>query len=532
MKILIVDDETFVRIGIKSFLQSWRNHYEIAEAGDGEQALAMAREIQPELIMTDIKMPVMDGISLIRHVKALNIDTTFIVLSCYSDYEYVREALKLGARDYILKHKMNLEDIRALVEGVERDLSVKKPGRSELEQPTKQELLQQLLIAGNRIPELLEELRNRKARLAGNRYVLSLLGLDRVRELTTRYPEQDLRLLIHSIINLIDETLHHFGTGEVAYLQNYQFLIVLAMSTHSQQEATAAAVKIMKEAQNTLLKYIEVSTTVSLAHVTRCQDWSEAWQRAKQQYQLKFFKGNGALILPTDPLPVDRQTQLPQRYFEELISDAGPDLAERVGRTVERLYRDYGLTENALKAYISDFLINTLTRLAKTGPKEPENPPQNPGRYHQVMTRIMATETLQELQEMLFDYLLPYSGEPGPVARINSPAVLEAVRIVESSYREEISLEQVAERIKANPSYLSRAFKKELGKNFVEYLTETRLTEAQKYLESTDLSISEIAERVGYPNQQYFSKVFKKHRGVAPWDYRLDYLNKKTQGER
>jgi two-component system response regulator YesN len=536
MKILIVDDETLVRVGIKSSLQSWGNDYEIVEAADGAQALAIAREIRPDLVMTDIKMPVMDGIELIRNAIASNIDTTFIVLSCFSDYEYVREALKLGARDYILKHKINLEDIRDLVEGLERELATAKPDAGKFNRPsttgqsTKQELLPQLLTSGEQLPELLKELRNRHARLEGNRYILALLGLDQVAELKSHYPDQDL-LLINSILNLADETFTNFGTGEIAYLQNYQFLIVLALPTHSEQEAITTAIKIMSEVQNTLLKYLEVSATVSIAHVANFKNWSSAWQRVKQQYQLKFFKGKGALILPADPLPLNHQANLLPSYFEDLISGECLDPVAKIRRSIEKLYRDYSLTENALKDYICDFLINTLSQLSKTRSKEPEEIRPNHGCYNQIMTRIMKTETLEELQEVLSDYLLQYFGESEPAVWINSPAVLEVVRILKSEYREEISLEQVAERINANPSYLSRAFKKETGKNFVEYLTETRLGEAQKYLETTDLPISEIAGRVGYSNQQYFSKVFKKCYGVAPWDYRMEYLNSDLRRE-
>jgi two-component system response regulator YesN len=118
-RIIIADDEILARVGIKSLIP-WREHgYElIGECENGKKAYDMAKELLPDIIVTDIKMPVMNGIELIRALKAENKDIKFIVLSSYDDFEYVKEAMKLGAEDYILKLQMEPEGLLKVLQNV------------------------------------------------------------------------------------------------------------------------------------------------------------------------------------------------------------------------------------------------------------------------------------------------------------------------------------------------------------------------------------------------------------------------------
>jgi two-component system, response regulator YesN len=543
MKILIVDDETLVRIGIKSCIQSYYDSYEIHEAVDGNQALMIIKEMKPELVITDIKMPAMDGLQLIENTNKLGLNIKFIVLSCFDEYEYVRQAMKMGAKDYILKHKMDPENIYSLIENVKMELeALSGPGApAEIQNKDSIDILKQefikSLIRGNLHSQdfINKKIRDYHMRLHGKLFVLCILGIDDYRKVKERYSERDDHLLTYSVCNIVDELLGNIGNGEIAYYSQNQFIILLSFDTAEQKEIFQCVVNTVREIQGTLQQYLEISTSYSIVSMARpIRELNKCYEKAQKVDEYNFFKGNQSITFDYEIIQFKEKGNIselpdPDSFYSQLIILDKDNIKSAIQQVIENAAKVYQPEPVKLKKFFLGFLDKVIKRLL-----EHTDVINNKIEfYNDLNFRISQAESLQDLNECITNIISSvrkslYERK----VRINSPIVLKVIKLMENRYYENISLEQVAEELKVNPSYLSRVFKKEMTENFIDFLTTVRIKKAKELLKTTELSVHEIAVDVGYINQQYFSKVFKKSTNLTPSEYKLKYLNGNAGDER
>lgn len=538
MRILIVDDETLVRIGVKSCIQSQYNSYEIIEAVDGKQALEIAREMKPQLIITDIKMPVMDGLQLIENVNKLELDTRFIVLSCFDEYEYVRKALKMGAKDYILKHKMDPENIYSLIESVKAELDTAGANKNSLVVQNKdsidiikQEFIKSLIRENSYSQDFVnEKVKKYNMRLKGKQFSLCILGIDNYGEVKERYTERDHYLLTYSVCNIADELLSNYGNGEVAHYSQNKFLILLAFDTNDQKELLQSTFNIIKEIQTTLQRYLNILSSYGITTpVPSLRGLFKYYGKAQKVYEYKFYKGNKSIIFDYEISQLEEgkgNYLLPdaESFCSQLFCCDKEDISPVVQQMLKGIAGVFEPYPEKLKLFVIDLMEKTLKKMADNYDLF-----ENTISYKELIPKISQAENICYLSDSLCGMLNQIAkGFREKEKRFCSPMVLKVIKLLESRYEENISLEQVAEELKVNPSYLSRAFKKETGENFVDYLTNIRMKKAKELLKATELSVHEVALHVGYPNQQYFSKVFKKLCNITPTEFKINYLKMKV----
>ena len=528
-KVMIVDDEFLVRLGIKSLLRWEEYGYEIAaEAENGEEAMEKIERFHPQIVLTDLKMDPGDGFELIEKCLKKYPAVKFIVLSNYNDFENVRRAMKLGACDYVFKLTLKAEELLQTLNEAAGDL----PAEQETERGGASAGMRRngALIKDGILKNLLE------ARNGYYREVLkSLAGLS----LKVNF-EEGYRVLTIAVDDLgIARSRGNFLENDLLRftMENmiYEIFDGAEMEVFQQKEGCFAAViadrgdgaetfeEEMRDNFRRLGQYVKkyyglhLSGTIS----RRGEDIGEIRELILENDRVqncRFWRRTGDLMW-------EERFVRPVPAKEDDISAQERMLAERM----EKEGLDGGLA-----------CFEELLKLRREG-CEPEKWRGDLLRACQVLTwhlkkRGLNPDTIRDRNDVdlatgirQYDYheeILKCFSE----IREQYPALMEkrgcrkeveeAKRFVRDNYGEKLSVAQVAGIINMSESRFAHVFKKETGISFWEYVNQIRMNEAEKLLRETDLRVSEIAERIGMDNPNYFSARFKERKGIGPLEYR------------
>lgn len=526
IKIMVVDDDFLVRSNIKLLLADIVQteetyHYElIAEAADGAEANDILDVLVPDIIISDIRMPKVDGIELQRDLKKKYPSVQMIMLSNYDDYEYVREALKNGAVDYILKHKLTSEVLRTSLERA-CELMSKKIGidltkGSSLAALKRDFLLS--LIAG--FYKQLEEIQSRITvlglPLATKNLLNIIMTVQRNNSIT-----QEAYQLEYSITNIIDEILQDTHSGICCHVADEKYIILLSYaSIYSEKVRQERYFEVLSRISVCMQKYLNIEVNFYPGNLApSILEVKKSYQAAELKYRNRYYEG------------IDNRKQNSDRPFDILaVFDAGKerrlmadirsnnnDATIQIIQEVFEELRKWSPTLAESQIVFID-LLGVLNRTCKekhidiTMIYADTMTPQE--KFNEFTSISMAQEWFTDL----FDRVL--KGEEEQLGLPSSDYVASAVSFIHRHYAENISQTMVANEIGISPAYLSKLFKDNLNIGFMEYLNNYRLEKAKKLLEQQNLSNKTIAQLCGFHEDAYFSKVFKKCIKMTPKEYR------------
>lgn len=538
IKVMVVDDDFLIRSNIKLLLAGIAGNglnfpYElIGEAGDGEEAKELLASLSPDIIISDVRMPKTDGIKLQEFVKDHYPRIQVIMLSNYDDYEYVREALRGGAVDYILKHKLTEEVLKASL--LRAGSLMKKTEHTELARAGTLAALKRdfilSLIAGFAIPkqEILSRIQILGLSLAKNNVIAIIMTVE-----TKNESVQEAYLTEFTIINILDEILQDTGSGICCHVTGEKYVIILSHgSVYSEKQRQERNFEIISRISFCLKKFLNRDCAFYQGTlVPGLQEVKKSYQAAEEKYRNRYYSnsaGNtGKSDKPFDILAVfdagkeralmscvrtgDYQGTMDilEEIFDEL-RNWRPTLSESQIVFIDLL----GVLNRACKERLIDFgKIYT----DKSAPQE---------KFNEFTSIDMAKQWFIDLYERVLGQ--EGEGDGLPV----SDYVDRALSIIHRHYGENISQTEVAEKIGISSSYLSRIFKENLNIGFMEYLNNYRLEKAKALLEKGKLSNKAIAMLCGFQDDGYFSKVFKRYEGMTPKEYRNKSLRltKDSQG--
>lgn len=530
LKAMIVDDELLMRLGIRSMID-WEEHgFGVAyEAANGKEALEMAAREQPDLVITDIKMPVMDGLQFIREASKLLPSCKFVILSNFDEFPYVKEALKLGAADYLIKSEISPDIVIELLADVRRSRS-EEGGNRAAKLPTdfshsltylKENLFKDLISGLIDEREAIVKAGQLQMAVRSDDLMIVRLRIDDFEEVRLKYVEQDEKLLRFSIINILNEVIPGKLMKELVIENSSHYLLIVNPEGDSPEAVRLWMTKLCRNIQRAVKDFMNLSFSIGVSSVVSgYRQLKIAYREADDALRRSFFAGAGHILFFEDPpcgdgeLPInpssinDSEEELRQvlnggiaanlaKYFEQhrvfLFSC----------RVNERLIRESYLR---LTEIISNYFSfgNAAVRL-----------PFDKLPYQ----AVFSAKTWDDLHRIVIQYGAYCLEGNSQLAEQRSYAEI-AADLIHRFYAEEISLQSVASQINVNPSYLSRVFKQEMGANFISYLTQIRIDKAKSYLASGRYKVYEVADKVGYHNYTYFSKIFKKVAGVSPEDFR------------
>lgn len=522
-KILIVDDEQLIRDGLRKII-AWDEHgIEIAgEASNGLEALDAVQRLKPNLLLTDIRMPMMDGLKLIRTLREKRLDTKIIIISGYDDFQYVKEALKYGVENYIIK-PINREELSStLLSAVEKIQSetIDSIRSRENEFVTRDNILYRLVT--NRISR--KELEEKS----------SLLGIDKKDCFFTAALIKALKregnldgisdsggnLLGLAMINIINETiLGHFNCNIFLDLNSDAVIIF-----HSDSKD-----RIADKIEAVLVKCIEninhfLKTDVFIA-VGKTQ---EAITSIHESYKtagdlLQYF-----VIFPRNYIMRSENSERAPRNQESRHLDH-----DRLKTLIMECKRDEIISffnlhhDNRIKTtgvtieYMNNFTLEVLACLIDT-----------------IKSVFTETEGILKTHEELFSGLLKQN-KPEDLAAAAKNAALTLVEMIRHNkekpkmlvdqiieyvnsnyFSQELSLKALSHQFNFTAPYLGQLLKKKTGELFSDYLNGIRLGYAKELLMNTHLKATEISEKIGYSDPNYFYRAFKKNTGVYPSEFR------------
>ncbi|MCI8995676.1 MAG: response regulator [Lachnospiraceae bacterium] len=529
-RIMLVDDEEEVR---KAMIRKmdWEElgFTVVGDAENGEDALEKLEQLEPDVIMTDIRMPYMDGLTLISRIREQYPFMKILIFSGYDDFEYAKQAIKLHVTEYILK-PVNGQELAEILKRVRISLD------EEIEQRRNISTLQESYQ--NSLPILrelfLNDLVSRTADVPGMapklkeygidildacRWLVAVIHVEHVEQTEKGVLSQHQELIPISVRSLVEDHLRDYC--RFAVFNSPEGITVIGAVDKENKET--GLINLFGDICKESMRLLEVAITVGVGH--RCHTLGEigrSYQSAVDALGYRAIVGVGRAIYINDVEPVSRgKLQLDAKGEAQLTAAIkfGPE--ELIGNVLRELA---GRMDDA-KAHASQHqvymltIVNCLIRLMQQYDLDMGEMFGSQERYEERMRGICQKESFAE-------ELIPVAcrmNEALNRERDNTTrkVILEAKDFIQKNYADpELSVDTLCRQLHMSPAYFSTVFKKETGQTYVNYLTEVRLQKAEELLQETDDKTYEIAQKVGYQEQNYFSYVFKKRYGVSPTKYR------------
>ncbi len=533
VKIFIVDDDTVIRAGIKKVINRYLpENIVVGEAADGQEALDAITDKRPDILITDIKMPVLDGVELIRTLKNKGIGIKIIVLSGFEEYSMVRESLKNGAEDYLLKPV----DTKVLIDLIKKlELDIENDKKSATDSKFASEAVNQALeiMKGQLLEEIIKGNYDEIEGYAEKSRELDLLqeklfGIicidtdytsaffktgDRKSELSKNGPVRK----FFALTDLKGNTLSKLFITP----QDSKMVLLVSSAQAGAQNFTTDIHAMLEAFQRFCKEELNILLTCGISAVyTDIRKTQPAFTQALFALERRFFCGGNRLIAynpESKPYCLIDETLL-ETDINELIKGIELGQLSKVKKVMESLLHLTCLSnvdpENFRQVWTR--IVNRVGKLVQDFKDISEsfgNKDMN--------TYIYEIDTLKELKEYLADTFLEIVEGINLERSEKSKKSIEIAKdYIRKHYKEDISLKLIAEHVCLNATYFSDLFKLETGKNFIDFLIETRINAAKKILSNHESKIYEIAEAVGYSDPTSFNRAFKKCVGVSPVEYR------------
>jgi two-component system response regulator YesN len=542
-KVIIVDDEILARVGIKSLIP-WHEHgiELVGECENGKQAYDMAKELLPDIIITDVKMPVMNGIELIKALKAEGMNFKFIMLSSYDDFEFVKEAMRLGAEDYILKLQVEPEELLKVLNNIfnkieqertekNRNIHIKKQIHDDIS-VLKGKFLKDL-ICGNVFNEhdIEKSFKAYNIALPQTNLICLVIRIEDM-DMYHNYTKDDIYMLKSTVINIIEEISLNYGTGYVCDSEPDLYKVVCSVRIDDSASSLYNSICQMAKDLKEFLKHsmnLTVSIGVSDIHM-KYSDISRAYREAREAIDNSFTYLAGSTIAYSDvKSPSSDHIGIPlEEELNELESSLKNYSLSGIQKAFDSLIRRVIQSNNVSKKYMNGichiliFVVNVFIKNNNLSPEEIWGKDENP--YDQV-SRLKNLNDFIGWIKKINDSIITIINQENE----SNVIILRAKQFINKNFCNNISLEVVSEHIGLSPSYFSSLFSRATGESFIDYVTNLRINLAKQLLKSSKYKIYEISEMVGYDNTHYFSRIFKKNVGVSPLDFKAHNANLKAQ---
>lgn len=505
MRIVVVEDELKILNRISASIPKISPEYAVVgEAKNGVEAIEIITRESPDLVITDIKMPVMNGLDMIRQLKIMKVNCKFIILSGYADFQFAQEAIKLGSADYLLK-PITIENLSNSLKTIEESI-LHENEKNELRpgKYTFKELFHRVAIlddesSNNCIKEL-------KKRIPGSNTLCILLI------------KTDLSMSIYDKNKVFSAFDKYFSMADkLTYClckTNVDNEFVL-FSSDSKKSDIISRIEIIKTELIGLMNSVIVFSYKTFNNVEVIHD---VIQKIRDNINWSISFKENMLICDEliDGLSCGKFVY-PIEIENEVISKIGSFKLEGIKHELDNFVHylghcTYHYTDirEALLCMTSAILY--AIRKNSYGLYEEIN-------HSEIMDWIKVSLSTREYSNMMMSIVEQYRLHVTNITHCKNPIINRALRIIRNEYNMDISLESISERLKISSEYLSSLFNKELGVKFITFLTQYRVDQAKRLLKGGKLKIYSISQMVGYNDVGYFCKVFKKYTGMSPRDF-------------
>ena len=535
IKVFLVEDEMVIRRGIKNSIDWEKEGYIFCgEASDGELAYPMIIKEKPDILITDIRMPFMDGLELCKLVKKELPNIKILILSGYDEFDYAKEAIRLGVTEYLLKPISSgklLEALNGVSESIRREKEDKDLGRKYMEEMRenteheKQKFFEQMIAGNLSMADALETGKKYEMNLSAGMYNLLLFRFTLGEE--NRKSGELLGEAEYAIEKLTErlEYVFEFQRG----VEGWAFLLM----ADNEEQMSERVKELSKDLEEIVKNYSTIAYFGGIGQpVARLRELEESFREAERALAARFTMELNRIISVEDirmAQNVDTLDDIEITSFGE-IEKTRTMLEKFLNNGVEDEIDEFvdvyinELPEENLKSVlmrqyiIMDAYIVMMSFCEKIEGIEGEMQAQS----EELKNSMKTIQTVEEIKNYIRMLLKKIIGVRDTISGRRYSDIIEIAKdqIRKTYMSDEISLNTVAAEVGMSPSYFSSIFSKEMGKTFVEYLTEIRMDRAKELLMCSSMKTSEIGYEVGYKDPHYFSYIFKKTQNCTPKEFR------------
>ena len=535
IKVFLVEDEMVIRRGIKNSIDWEKEGYIFCgEASDGELAYPMIIKEKPDILITDIRMPFMDGLELCKLVKKELPNIKILILSGYDEFDYAKEAIRLGVTEYLLKPISSgklLEALNGVSESIRREKEDKDLVRKYMEEMRenteheKQKFFEQMIAGNLSMADALETGKKYEMNLSAGMYNLLLFRFTLGEE--NRKSGELLGEAEYAIEKLTErlEYVFEFQRG----VEGWAFLLM----ADNEEQMSERVKELSKDLEEIMKNYSTIAYFGGIGQpVARLRELEESFREAERALAARFTMELNRIISVEDirmAQNVDTLDDIEITSFGEiektrtmlekfLNNGAEDEIDEFVDVYINELPEE-NLKSVLMRQYIiMDAYIVMMSFCEKIEGIEGEMQAQS----EELKNSMKTIQTLEEIKNYIRMLLKKIIGVRDTISGRRYSDIIEIAKdqIRKTYMSDEISLDTIAAEVGMSPSYFSSIFSKEMGKTFVEYLTEIRMDRAKELLMCSSMKTSEIGYEVGYKDPHYFSYIFKKTQNCTPKEFR------------
>lgn len=534
VNVLIVDDEAVIREGIiKSIDWSSYGVAIVGEASNGVEALEVFKKLKPDIVITDIRMPLMDGLELSRKLIELMPTVKLVILTGYGEFEYAKKAIEFKVSKFVLK-PIGAEELIKIVQVLEEEINSEKIKAQEEKSfelfvqenlPVIREKLIHRLTDGSCNSILRAEIFNKAKildmNLCGPLFQVFILAIDDYFLCVDNQTPEKKELILDSVLCLAEKTLTFYATGFLCKNEMGLFVGIINTGHHD-----FSIVRICKQIQSMISRDLEISTSIGIGNEKNdiCAIF-ESYDEALKALRNRIYQGKNTVIHIKD---ITEENELASSGFLQNYGNEEKDLILCLRLIDQNKINDlYNLLFDRFVSMKADFnsIKNISLKLLMAAFREMEE-------------MGISTEGCLEMQFDLFNeiekceivddvkiWMIQVTGkiiemiENGKNETYKNIVAI-AIDYMMKHYNESLSLTIIAEKVHVTPNYFSRVFRKETNENFIEWLNKYRIEKAKEFLTDGSLKTYEVAEKVGFNDYKHFSYNFRKYVGCSQTEYK------------
>ena len=480
LRILLVDDEKIILNGIRQMIQKGIGQefsIEVAIACSVPEAMKALDSFVPDLILTDIRMPIMDGFELIRHVRERNLTASIVVLTSHADFEYAQQAIRLNVMDFIVKPI----DQQILMNTIRKVYEMKEKKEQQKKEFALNEL-RNVMLYDLAVDELISDTELIRSVFPHSYFAVIVAKVSQIQEIYREHFEQLL--------------LRHYECCNTIVLKNRNLLVGICNS----EKAFVKTENIMREFRNaTSAEDVLLGVSVSSSSYKQLHDlYINALQRiwGMESVREDSILTEMSLFSYHDCINIfmeKDETMMLKLVQEYLAKIRG---VFKLDNEVELVYHSF--VRNILM-YLGNNNISISQKLQRAN-------------WHLGNWKELADEIVNQLQVVKED--IENNQEDDDYKK--SLLVKQMISFIQQNYQRDLSLGDLAEGVGLHPNYVCNLFKKSTGESYLSYLHKERLAAARKLIQETDYNMERIAAEVGYNSATQLARVFRKYEGIAP----------------
>lgn len=532
----IVDDEDLIIQRLELFF-SELSHKErrfqlVGKANNGQKGIEEILQRKPDIVISDIVMPRMDGITMIEQLKPELPHTQYILLTAYSSFEYAQRAIHANVLEYIVKVPLNEADLVRALNKAAGILDEVKKKEEEFQSLNVTVLENKYRVRKQFFNELIRgEIPSYRASNFANRmqfhffqanYCCFIVEMNQYENFRNEYSAVDQNILKYAITNVIEETVMNYGSGVATDLSDNRFIGFFSWEHNRSRMDTEYACQALG-IQIVSHLYTYLNQRVSVAFGSPHRGWESIKQAYTEAHNVSedfYYHAEKVVKTPAHRFHYhnDRRVDFQQKLADFLVwvqRQVAKEELEKAFADLNQFVTDHKIHKSIMAPMLRDF-YRDITAKFKSGNTPTMDLAEFPIEY------MAFREQLAYIGDFTFEYV--HAGQ-----LLHRAEIMGAMRFIERNLKQRLTLEAISEDVNLAPSYFSSLFKKTMNEGVISYINRKKIQLALELLTVQDYSILELCEEVGIVNEGYFCKLFKEYTGDTPKQYRIKMTRYETK---